>query len=124
MCDVEYIIVVCGYNWKNLGYNNQSLTQLLMVDKDFNPVDSIPFGEWIFKGLGFHTFPGQYYNAWLPYPRLELSSDPRIKNYGLIDEFVEKFPEWEWPNEGIKEFQRLLTSINEFVEANKNFHID
>ncbi|MDE5688394.1 MAG: hypothetical protein K2I18_07205 [Paramuribaculum sp.] len=63
MSDVAYILVVCAYNWKNMGYVNTSLTQLLMVDKDFNPVDEIPFGVWNFKGLQFTTFPYQWYSA-------------------------------------------------------------
>lgn len=123
MSDVEYIIVVCAHNWKNLGYVNTSLTQLLMVDKDFNSVEDIPFGEWSFKGLSFITFYGQWYSAWRPYPKLELTSDPRINNYGIIDDYVKKFPEWEWPNADIKQFQLYLDSINEFAEKHQNFQI-
>ena len=118
MCDVEYIIVVCAHNWKYLGCVNTSLTQLLMVDNEFNSIESIPFGEWAFKGLSF-----KWYRAWRPYPKLELVSNPRINNYDIFDEYVEKFPEWIWPNADIKQFQLYLNSINEFVEKNKNFQI-
>lgn len=62
MTDVAYVLVVCAYNWENLGYVNNSLTQLLMVDNTFSPVGTIPFGIWNFKGLEFTTHYGQFYN--------------------------------------------------------------
>lgn len=121
MVDVAYIIVVSPYRWKNLGYTNTSLTQLLMVDNQFNPVESIPFGKWNFKGLNFTTHPGNYYNAWKPYPKLELSSNESINNFERkpIDE-LEMFPKWEWPG-SIDNITELLKSIHEFTQQNNQF---
>ena len=120
MCDVEYIIVVCAHNWENMGYINTSLTQLLMVDKHFNPIDGIQFGNWTFKGLGFTRHSGSYYNAWKPYPNLELTSNPSINNYKPMTlEEIEKFPEWDWKNGDIKDFTATLEEINAFADANK-----
>lgn len=123
MSDVAYVIVVCAYNWENMGYVNNSLTQLGMVDSHFNPVDAIPFGEWDFKGLHFTTYYGQWYNAWKPVPNLELRSDPSIENYKskTLQEWEQsKFPEWEWSGGVTKtsDFQTLLNEINEFVKVN------
>lgn len=115
MGDVAFVIVVCAYNWKNLGYLNTSLTQLLMVDSSFNPVDSISFGTWDFKGLQFTTHPGQWYNKWRPLPMLELSEDKSVNNYVPRPwDAPDSFPEWEWPNVDIKNMTELLKSIKEF----------
>ena len=123
MSDVAYVLVVCAYNWENMGYVNNSLTQLMMVDGLFNPVDAIPFGEWDFKGLCFVTYPGQWYNAWKPEPKLELRSDTSIENYKpkTLEEWNQsKFPKWEWSGGATRtyEFQTLLDEINEFVKVN------
>ena len=119
MADVAYVLVVCAYNWKNLGYVNTSLTQLMMVDNAYNPVENIPFGGWNFKSLQFTTHPGQWYSAWRPLPMLELSDNPSINNYeehpyGEPD----PFPEWEWPNVDIKNISGLLNSIQKFAQLN------
>lgn len=119
MADVAYVLVVCAYNWKNLGYVNTSLTQLMMVDNAYNPVENIPFGGWNFKGLQFTTHPGQWYSAWCPLPILELISDPNVNNLGTLpyDE-TDSFPEWEWPNVDIKNISGLLNSIQKFAQLN------
>ncbi|MDE7467591.1 MAG: hypothetical protein K2M61_04475 [Muribaculaceae bacterium] len=118
MADVAYVIVVCAYNWKNWSYLNTSLTQLLMVDSSFNPVDSISFGAWDFKGLKFTTHPGQWYNQWRPLPMLELSADKSVNNYEPRPcNEPDPFPEWEWPIVDIKNITELLKSINEFVDS-------
>ena len=121
MDNIAYVLVVCAYNWENMGYINNSLTQLVMVDGMFNPVDAIPFGEWDFKGLEFTTFPGQWYSKWKPYPKLALRADPSINNFepGSADE-PSKFPEWEWHGDVNHDFQTLLDDINKFAEANKD----
>lgn len=116
MSDVEYIIAVCAYNWKNLGYTNSSLIQLVMVDHDFIPVDSIIFGKWAFKELGFTTRPFDWYNKYKPYPHLELISNPSINNYKpMTVEELEKVPEWEWKCTRIEDFNQLLDDIHEFA---------
>ena len=121
MSDVAYVLVVCTYNWENMGYVNNSLTQLVMVDGLFNPVDAIPFGEWDFKGLQFTTYPGQWYSKWKPIPLLVLRSDPSINNdMSRPIEDPSKFMDWKWSG-GItqtNDFQVLLTEINEFVKVN------
>lgn len=119
MADIAYVLVVCAYNWKNWGYVNTSLTQLLMADNAYNSVENIPFSAWNFKGLRFTKHPGQWYSAWRPLPMLELSDNPSINNYeehpyGEPD----PFPEWEWPNVDIKNITPLLTSIHEFISIN------
>lgn len=119
MSDVAYVLVVCAYNWNNLGYVNTSLTQLVMVDNTFNPVESIRFGEWNFKGLQFTTHYGQFYNKWRPLPMLELFTSPNINNFEArpYDE-PNPFPEWEWPSVDVKNITELLKSIHEFASAN------
>lgn len=121
MRDIAYVLVVCAYNWKNMGYVNTSLIQLLMVDSVFDPVESIPFGLWNFKGLQFSTHPGQFYNKWRPLPMLELSTDRTINNFESRpwDE-PDPFPEWEWPHVDVKNMTELLKSVNEFC----NHHSD
>ena len=119
MIDVAYVLVVCAYNWKNLGYVNTSLTQLFMVDHSLYPLDSIPFGTWNFKGLQFTTHPGQLYNKWRPIPMLELSTEQSINNFAPRTwNEPDPFPEWEWPNVDIKNITELLMSIKEFVATN------
>lgn len=118
MSDVACVIVVCAYRWQNMGYVNNSLTQLMMVDGSFSSIESLPFGAWNFRGLTFTTFYGQYYNAWRPLPKLEFSADPSINNYeGRRWGDPDPFPEWEWPSADIKEFNKLLKSIQEFVKT-------
>jgi len=86
-----------------------------MVDSSFNPVDSISFGTWDFKGLQFTTHPGQWYNKWRPLPMLELSEDKSVNNYVPRPwDAPDSFPEWEWPNVDIKNMTELLKSIKEF----------
>ena len=123
MVDVAYVLVVCAYNWKNWGCINTSLTQLLMVDNTFNPVDTISFGIWNFKGLTFTTHPGQWYNQWRPIPMMELSTNPSINNYEPRpwDE-PDPFPTWEWPYVNIKNMTELLKSIQEFTQNNSCPH--
>lgn len=118
MSNVEYVIAVCAYSWKNLGYTNSSLTQLVMVDHDFYPVDSIIFGNWAFKELQFTLRYGDWYNKYKPYPALELITDPSINNYKPkpVSEW-ERFPEWEWKCSEIEDFNTLLSDIHEFVSA-------
>lgn len=121
MSDVAYVIVVCAYKWNNSIYTNTSLTQLIMADKNFNPIDSIPFGIWNFKGLQFTTFKGCWYDKYRPIPILELSTDPSVNNslnrpYNASD----PFPKWEWPTARIEGLSELLESINEFVESFQN----
>ena len=116
MSDVEYVIAVCAYRWINLGYTNSSLTQLVLVDHDFNPVDSIIFGNWAFKELKFTLRPYDWYNQYKPYPALELISDPTINNYKpMKQEELERFPKWEWKCQDIEDFDRFLTDIHNFV---------
>lgn len=123
MVDVAYILVVCAYNWKNWGYVNTSLTQLLIVDNSFNSVDSIPFGNWNFKGLQFTTHPGQWYNKWRPLPMLELSTDQSINNFDPRPwNEPDPFPEWEWPNVDVKNITELLKSIHEFDNKYATFN--
>lgn len=117
LTDKAFIIVVCAYNWSNWGYTNTSLTQLLMVDTKFDPIDGIRFGSWIFRGLQFTRHYGQFYNAWRPLPKLELISN------SLVNNFVEKpydapeyFPEWEWPCVDINNITELFRSIHEFSQ--------
>lgn len=125
MSNVGYIIVVCPYKWKNWGYVNISLTQLMMVDSNFEPVDSIHMGEWNFKGLGFITFPGTFYNAWRPYPKMELVSDTNVNNYAPIaDDEPNPFPQWVWPSTTIENATDLFKSIDEFVKSHKDFKPD
>ena len=118
MSDVACVLVVCAYNWKNMGYVNTSLIQLAMVDQSFQPIEKIQFGKWNFKGLQFTRFYGEYYNAWRPIPILELSTDSSVNNL-LSQPYVgpEPFPEWEWPNVDVKQMTEILKSINEFAET-------
>ena len=120
MVGVECVIVVCAYKWENMGYVNTSLTQLVMVDNLFNPIDGLQFGDWTFKGLGFTTRFGDYYNKWKPYPKLELTSDPSINNYEPMDaEQAAKFPDWTWTTSNVDGFAHLLNEIHSFAEANR-----
>ena len=121
MSDVEYIFAVCAYHWKNLGYLNSSFTQLVMADHDFNPIDSITFGNWSVRELGFTNRHGEWYNKYKPYPKMELISDPSINNYKPMTmkehERISKIcPEWDWKCQRIEDFDTLLTEIHEFVK--------
>ena len=118
MVNIAYVIVVSAYNWKNMGYVNTSLTQLLMVDNAFEPVENISFGIWNFKGLMFVPHRGQYYNAWRPVPMLELSDDPSVNNFEARpwDE-PDPFPEWEWPHVTIENISELFKSVTEFART-------
>ncbi|MBD5343551.1 MAG: hypothetical protein HDR83_02175 [Bacteroides sp.] len=119
MDNIEYVIVVCAYRWENLGYTNASLTQLLMVDHDFNPVEYIPFGNWAFKELGFTTRPNDWYNKYMPYPHLELISDPSVNNYKpKTMEEHEKAPKWNSKCQDIEDFNTFLNDIHEFSRLN------
>lgn len=88
-----------------------------MVDNDFNAVDEILFDTWNFKGLQFYNFPGQWYNAWRPIPKLALSVDHSVNNYEGPWGEPDPFPEWEWPCVDIKGFSYLLKSIHEFTQS-------
>lgn len=122
MVDVEYIIVVSAYQWTNLGYTNTSLTQIAMVNNKFEPVDGIQFGDWTFKGLNFTTRFGDYYNAWKPLPKMELTSDPSINNYEprTMEEWNEfdAWENWEW-NSNIENMTSLLKDIHEYATTHK-----
>lgn len=48
MSDVACVIVVCAYRRQNMGYVNNSLTQLMMVDGSFSPIESLTFEAWNF----------------------------------------------------------------------------
>lgn len=116
MADITYVLVVCAYNWKNLGYVDTSLTQLLMVDHTFSPIESIPFGRWNFKGLQFTTHPGQWYSAFRPLPILEFTTNPSVNNFEARPwNEPDPFPKWEWPNVDIKNMTELLKSIQKFI---------
>ncbi|MBD5267697.1 MAG: hypothetical protein HDS41_05890 [Bacteroides sp.] len=116
MNDVEYVIAVCAYRWENLGYHNSSLTQLVMVDHDFNPVDSITFGNWALRELGFTNRINDWYNKYKPYPHLELISDPSINNYKPMEPAeIERFPQWDWKCQRIEDFNTFLTDVHEFA---------
>lgn len=111
MAGIAYVIVVTAYRWTNFGYVNTSLTTLMMVDNQFNPVDKIPFGSWDFE-LSFSRHPGSYYDAWCPYPIMTLASDSRINTN------QSKCPyHWDWPQPCITDFNTVLKSVNEFVAA-------
>ncbi len=122
MVDVEYIIAVSAYQWKNLGYTNTSLIQLAMVNNKFEPVDGIEFGDWTFKGLNFTIGFGDYYNAWKPSPKMELTSDPSINNYEPRTseewEEFESWANWEWKS-SIEDMTGLLKDIHEFAATHK-----
>ena len=125
MADVEYVIAVSAYQWTNLGYTNTSLTQLAVVDNKFEPVEGIEFGDWTFKGLDFTRHYGNYYNAWKPFPKLELTSDPSINNYeprpAQAQEWGEEYEKMrlhDWKS-SIEDMTGLLKEIHEFTETYK-----
>ncbi|MDE6824923.1 MAG: hypothetical protein K2J27_09420 [Duncaniella sp.] len=117
MSQIAYIIVVTAHRWTNLGYTNTSLITLGMFDANYNPVETIPFGEWQMDKLNFIQFYGSYYDCYRPYPQLSLVSDPEINTYSAIEE--DKTIYFSFPQYSIEQFTDILTSIHKFIAAYK-----